>query len=267
MSESPEKFYLRVTAGSDYASHKPVAVNSNDPLTVETPSATISLLVRIQDFRGPSSESKAPRTSPYFQEQGRTSARYSISFRLRPKKRINGNSIVLGNDFDQPITQYLPPFFGSALSVVKRFLDPGIDGDPYAEKPYLYGPVLSSVNAFRIVKSPDASKDDEFGKHAITEGPRGPEAEKQWKEEWKIPETVNARAAFFLDKKNRDDFWFEPGWEYEFDFFNGYLDFNGMFLTIERTQLIETEFSLKLPMGISFNILRQMETTDIPPLR
>jgi hypothetical protein len=221
---SPDKYYLEVTAGSAYDSHTPVHVNSNKPLRIDTPAATVELLVNIQDFRG--SDKSSPSSSPYFEASSRKSARYSIAFRVLPKRKINGDAVVLGNDFDEPITQHLPPFFGTALSVVKRFLDPGIDGDPYAQKPHLYGPVLSSVNVFRMVKD---GENKEFGQATIKEGAADEEAKKLWKDE-DIPQDVSGRSKHFLQKSNREKFDFEPGWCYEFDFFNGYLDFNGMLL-------------------------------------
>src|ERR1700761_6991884 len=94
--------------------------------------------------------SKTPSTSSYFDATSRHSARYSIAFRLVPKKSIVGSALLLGNDFDAPIRHQLPPFFGTALQFVKKWIDPGLDGDPYADKPYLFGPLLSSANALRI---------------------------------------------------------------------------------------------------------------------
>jgi hypothetical protein len=223
---SPDKFYLRVTAGASYTTHTPVPVNTASPLTIETPSSTIQLLVSIRDFRGPPSSSP---TSPHFHSPGRKSARYSIAFRLLPKQTINGDALVLGNDFDGPITEYLPPFFGTALSVVKRVLDPGIDGDPYAEKPYLYGPVLSSVNVLRV----EEEEGGEFGKKVVEEGREGERVVEMWEREG-IPRDGAGRAKFFLNAENRKRFRFERGWCYEFDFFNGYLDFNGEWFGVER---------------------------------
>jgi len=143
----------------------------------------------------------------------------------------------------------LPPFFGAGLKVVKSTIDPGLEGDPYAEKPWLYGPLASSVNVMRIGSKGDTKKGMAG---VLEEGGDGEDAAKI-REEAGIPDRGPARMKFFLDKEKREKFEFEVGRRYEFDFYNGYLDFN--------------EFSLKLPLGISFNLLRQMGDTKIPPLR
>ncbi len=36
------------------------------------------------------------------------------------------------------------------MNIVKWWIDPGLDGDPYADMPYLYGPGLSSFNSIHI---------------------------------------------------------------------------------------------------------------------
>ncbi len=67
-----------------------------------------------------------------------------------PPPAIRGDELVFGNDFDVPIRDRLPPGFGKAFKLVRWVIDPGLEGDPYADKPYLYGPALSSVNLFRV---------------------------------------------------------------------------------------------------------------------
>lgn len=220
---SASRYSLRVTAGDIYTTHTPVEVNSNTPLQISTSTADIALLVRIKDFRPPSASS-ASQNHPLFSHASRSSARFSICFAMTPKKDICGNTLLLGNDFDEPIRELLPPFFGTALQVVKQVVDPGIDGDPYGEKPYLFGPLLSSVNVMRIanVANKFDGKDDEV----LEEGADGSEAE-ALREKAGMPGKAGPRQKWFLDEKRRKDFTFEKEKRYEFDFFNGYLDFNG----------------------------------------
>jgi hypothetical protein len=92
----------------------------------------------------------SPSDSPYFSHPLHTHDRYSISFRFTPKRPISGNDLVFGNDFDHPIRDRLPPGFSMAFRIVKWMIDPGLEGDPYADEPWLYGPVLSSVNILRV---------------------------------------------------------------------------------------------------------------------
>jgi len=222
-------------------------VNTSTPTEVSTPEADISLLVRVKDFRS-SPDSSSPPTCQYFDHPQRHGARYSISWRLKPRKNINGDDLLLGNTFDEPIRDQLPHFFGTALGFVKRYIDPGLEGDAYADKPYLLGSMLSSVNAFRIGNAQGGEKDEEVMEEGATT-----EDGKSIREKLSIPDDSTARQKHFLAEEHRKAFEFEAGKTYEFDFFNGYLDFN--------------EFALKLPMGLSFNILRQLGGENVQPLR
>jgi hypothetical protein len=119
---------------------------------------------------------------------------------------------------------------------VKWWIDPGLDGDVQADKPYLYGALLSSINVLRIgskdEKALENTKDDEAD--VLTEGADGDgEAARK---ELAIPDAAHARQKHFLTEQHRKDFEFEKGREYKCDFFNPYLDFN--------------EFSLKLGYGL-----------------
>jgi hypothetical protein len=170
-------------------------------------------------------EDSLPVSSKYFKDTTRQSALYSIQFTLTPKKPLSSNTIVLGNDFDQPIRQYLPPFFSTGLNVVKTIIDPGLDGDPYADKPHLYGPLVSSVNVMRV-GSKSAKETEVDGAVLLEEGADGDDGERI-RSEQKLPTKGSARQNFFLQETNREGFEFEEGRAYSFDFFNGYLDFNG----------------------------------------
>lgn len=66
--------------------------------------------------------------------------RISIVF----NKEIDGNDLLFGNDFDLPIRDILPYGFSFALGLFKKLVDPSVDGDAYADQPYLYGRALTS---------------------------------------------------------------------------------------------------------------------------
>src|SRR5271155_4123388 len=146
----PSTYRLCVTAGTAYdaSTHRVVAVNAPETMTFETPSIIISLALRLRKFTGfPKS---SPETSSYFSHPLHKSDQYSISFSFVPKVDIPGTNLVFGNDFDRPIRDRLPPGFDQAFKIVKWFIDPGLEGDVQADKPYLYGPALSSWNILRI---------------------------------------------------------------------------------------------------------------------
>jgi hypothetical protein len=182
----------------------------------------------------------SPSTSPYFSSPQHPYDRYSISFSFTPKHDIRGDQLVFGNDFEHPIRDRLPPLFDKAFGIVKWWIDPGLDGDVYGDEPYLYGPLLSSINVLRIGEKGDAQADtdsaatEDSGAVVYTEGANGSGAE--IRKEKNIPAASAQRQKFFLTEANRANFTFEAGREYQCDFFNPYLDFN--------------EFALKIGYGL-----------------
>ena len=140
---------------------------------------------------------------------------------------MNGNNLVFGNDFDRPVRDKLPPGFNAALRMVKWMLDPTLDGDAYADKPYLYSPALATWNQLRI--GDKIQKSDEVPKMHDIVVEEGADSEDgvQVREKFQIPDTVTGRRHHFQNESNRKAFDFEPGRMYLADFGNPYLDFNG----------------------------------------
>ncbi|KAF2794755.1 DUF1769-domain-containing protein [Melanomma pulvis-pyrius CBS 109.77] len=233
-----EQYILRVTAGPSYdtATHKEMLVNNEKPMVISNEHVDAKVTVRVKDYRGLPPNS--PSTSPYFATTPHTSDRYSISFSFAPKAGISGHHLVFGNDFENPIRDRLPPLFDKAFSIVKWWIDPGLDGDVYGDKPYLYGALLSSINVLRIGSKPAAAAnepEDKAGEAAVfTEGADGDGEEVRT--ELGVPSDARQRQKHFLAEEKRKAFEFEQGREYKCDFFNPYLDFN--------------EFALKLGYGL-----------------
>ncbi|QSZ29764.1 hypothetical protein DSL72_004281 [Monilinia vaccinii-corymbosi] len=232
-----ENYILQVTAGSGYdiSKHQIVPVNQAKCVKIENELCEVDLNVRIQDYRGLPRSS--PTTSPYFDlpPHDRNQDQYSIGFRFKPKRDISAEDLVFGNDFDHPIRDRLPPGFNAAFRFVKWMVDPGLDGDVYADEPYLYGPAASSFNVLYVGEggeSADAGLVFEEG---------GDEEGEEHRMECGIPEGEAARKKYFLTEANRRDWDWEEGRTYGCDFFNAYLDFNN--------------FSLKLP-GFTMPIMK-----------
>ncbi|KAL8700259.1 MAG: hypothetical protein Q9224_001047 [Gallowayella concinna] len=247
-----DKYLLRVTAGPSYdpTSHQVVAVNSGTPTSVHSTLCTANVSVRIQNYRGLPHGS--PPTSSYFSHPPHTHDQYSISFSFVPHRSINGASLVFGNDFEHPVRDRIPPGFSAAFKIVKWAIDPGLDGDVYADKPYLYGNALSSINVLSI--GPKVGSEGlEAGKiveseheEAITEG--GFQGGQELRESLNIPGNAAARQKWFLGGHDRLENWqWESDRLYKADFFNPYLDFN--------------EFALKLP-GFSLKVLGYLGGED-----
>lgn len=150
-----------------------------------------------------------------------------------PHRDISGKSLVFGNDFEHPVRDRIPPGFSAAFKIVKWAIDPGLDGDVYADKPYLYGNALSSINALSVGPKVGktgldlakiAGKKQEA--EAITEG--GYDGGQELRDQLSVPGDAAARQKWFLGGHGRLEQWqWEEGRLYTADFFNPYLDFNG----------------------------------------
>ncbi|KAK5162971.1 uncharacterized protein LTR77_011026 [Saxophila tyrrhenica] len=230
-------YILHVTAGPSYSDQHEIPINTPDRTHISSDRITTNLQVRIQNYRGLPANS--PTTSPYFSKPPHEHDLYSLEFTFTLKNEdINGADLVFGNDFDHPIRDKLPPGFNQAFNLVKWFVDPGLYGDVYAEEPYLYGPLLSSMNVLRIGPKDDREQEKveevranrEEG-DALTEGGDGDGEDAR--KSLGLPADAAGRKKMFLNQAKLKEFTFEKGREYGNDFFNPYLDFN--------------EFSLKLP--------------------
>ncbi|CAI6332082.1 unnamed protein product [Periconia digitata] len=244
-----DKYLLRVTAGSSYdtSTHREVAVNGDDAHVIENDLMTCYLKVKIRDYHGLPRGS--PSSSKYFSHPLHTSDRYSIGFSFIPKRDIKGNDLVTGFDFDHSIRDRLPPGFRYAMKIVTTILDPGIYSDPYSDKPYLYGPGLSSFFGFRIGEhTSEVSAEQQLNTHdtemlgVIEEGAHG--SGQRIRADQHIPAKTSKRRKHFLEEKNRDNFVFEAGRMYQADFFNPYLDF--------------ANFALRIP-GFSISVVRYID--------
>jgi hypothetical protein len=240
------KYRLKVTAGADYdlKTHQEVPVNG-ETIRIENEHAIVSLCVRIQNYRGYPENS--PSTSPYFDHPLHKKDLYSICFAITFKEPVNGNNLVFGNDFDHPVRDILPPGFNAALRIVQWTLDPGLDGDVYADKPYLYSPALASWDLFRV--GDKTRKSDEvpmLHDEVIEEGSYSEDAANV-RQQFNIPETPMGRRKHFQDEANRKEFEFEPGRMYVADFGNPYLAFE--------------DFSVRLP-GFNLHIMKYVDESN-----
>lgn len=171
--------------------------------------------------------------------------------------------MVWGNDFEHPIRDKLPPGFNAAMKIVRYFIDPGLDGDVYADKPYLYGPALSSFNALYVesktkeketskkeVKDDDDEENSDEENDVVGSGGMGENGEGlvfdeggeqdglKLRRESQVPDDEKARMKFFLSADRKNEWTWEAGRGYGFDFFNNYLDFNGLCALIHSDAVV-----------------------------
>lgn len=130
-----------------------------------------------------------------------------------------------------------------------------MQGDLYAEQPWIYGSVLSSMNVIHV-KGPNTPAPSEVGTaeeevvgETEVEGGALEDGDAVMEEDTSaiasvalpIPQTSAGRKKFFLDDAKKREVSFRKGYTYGFDFFGPWLDFNS--------------FQVKLP-GFTVNLLR-----------
>jgi len=240
-----DKYFLSVTAGPTYEDQKPIPINTEETTRITSDKLTANLTVRIQQYRGLGVDYKPSphKTSPYFSKAPHNHDLYSLQFSFTPKEDINGHDLVFGNDFDHPIRDKLPPGFQQAFNLVKWFIDPGLYADVHADEPYLYGPLLSSMNVLRIGPKDDKEQEkieelraNEDGPVILEEGGDGDGVDAR--KEVGMPTDAAGRKKWSLTESNLKKFTFEKGREYSNDFFNPYLDFNDFALRLPGFSLI-----------------------------
>ncbi|KAF3480641.1 uncharacterized protein GIQ15_05988 [Arthroderma uncinatum] len=276
-SEEPGTQYkLQITAGPTYdtSTHSLVHVNTDTNLSIETEHARVNICLRIQDYNGLPTSS--PRTHAHFSHPSRSNDQYSLAISFVPKKPIAGDEVVLGNDLDRPIRDRLPPGSGYAFKFIKWWVDPGLEGDIYADEPYIYGPGLSSWNYFRICGkegekyvpegTDDAETEDieestlEIHEAVVEEGAEG--SGQEVRDRFQIPEDPSQRQKHFLNEQNRKDFEFEPGRVYKADFGNPYIGFSDFTIRIPGFPVPVTKYIDEKNHELRY-ILKNKATGDI----
>lgn len=243
------KYMLKVTAGPAYdlSTHKPVVVNGDEALQFENEFMTASIKVRIRGYQGLPKQS--PTHSAYFDHPDHIKDQYSVGFSFVPKKDIPAANAVFGHDFDRPIRDRLPPGFNYAFAIVKEFIDPGIEADPYSDKPWLFAPALDCWFILRIGDTlprdflRGGTKLPHVHEHEpLQEG--GDASGLKYRDDNNIPIEASKRRKHFIPVANRKSIVFENNRLYQGDFFNPYIDFNN--------------FRLRLP-GFSIKVIKYID--------
>ncbi|KAK9360642.1 hypothetical protein V1504DRAFT_422908 [Lipomyces starkeyi] len=237
-----KKYRLQVSAAPSYdpAEKRAVYVNTDTPVDVISPSSESSIVVRIQNFSG--LPDGCPKTNAYFGYNEHFRDLYSISFKIKFNEETSFDDVLFGNDFDYPIRDNLPYGFGLAYKIFNYAIDPSATGDVYADKPYLYGYAVTSINAITVVKPNEEMQpfvNEDMSAIAPSE-----------EQDVSIPPSAAKRRKFFLKQENRKKFVFKAGETYLFDFFNPYIEMG-------------QEFALRLP-GYTLGIMKYW---DGQPLR
>lgn len=146
---------LSVSAGPSTDSLQPLAVNHDElPFEIESPKFRGRATVRIKSFTGQDPSGVEHRKdAPYFNDQYRKGITWSIQVQGRFLEAANTDDIVFGNQFEKPIRDHLPYGTSLALQFVK-VVDPNMQHDLYADKPWAFSPYIATMNHFNIQRLP-----------------------------------------------------------------------------------------------------------------
>ncbi|GBB91864.1 hypothetical protein RclHR1_01930006 [Rhizophagus clarus] len=230
-----DQLKLQISVGSSYNPEQHVIILPNDdshPFFINTSHFTGRICIRIKDFKGVTPQGTTRiESSPYFEG-------YNVKYSIQVQGRFKGNNltaddIFFGNDFDKKIN--LP--FGSSLGLkILQFIDPGLQADIYSDKPWAYSPLVYTMNKINLYEEPIIEDDkwlpswpSPYGEH-IEENVICSSEGVEFKD-------VSKRKKYFVDKSNRKRFQIKENQIWNFDFFNSYIDFNDVAVTLPGFKL------------------------------
>ncbi|WVQ80117.1 hypothetical protein IAT38_002218 [Cryptococcus sp. DSM 104549] len=219
----------------------PCPVNSPSPTPIRTPGFEGDLWVFVKDYAG---DEKRGEGKEYFGEEGRGGMTYGIVVKGRFLKDLTADDVVFGNVFQKPIRDSLP--WGTSVATkFMYFIDPTLELDIYADKPWALSPALATMNLLSLSTAQESGEDG--AKPVVKEGAlellRSNGASK-------VPETsglnekseIAARRKWLGVKENRESVKLSKDVLVGMEFANGLLDFNTL------SASLPPPFSLHIPL-------------------
>jgi len=144
---------LRVRVGPSPSTLAVINVNDDThPQFIDSPYFSGYIVVRVKDFDGITPNKQPPiKYIPYFGTRKRC---FSIQVTGRWKKEVNVNDLVFGAEFDRKVN---PPTGSWVAMKFANLIDPALSADIYAEKPWLFSPLLCSMNIVNVKPAPLAT--------------------------------------------------------------------------------------------------------------
>jgi hypothetical protein len=224
---------LKVSAGTSLDSLVHISPNTNG-LPITSPLFTGVLYVRIANFSGLVPTDAPTFTCTYFVHNHAVT--YSIELRGTFHRDMNGDDLVFGNVISDKIR--VPPGTSLALGLIKRWIDPGLECDVYADQPWAHSPALVTMNALSTTCSPHYD-DAPLKEHLIP----GMDAKK--------------RRWHYSKKEHRSAFVFRQGHVIGMDFSNGLADFNDFSVRVPGWGYVSA-----LPLWNGQHLLYILQTRD-----
>ncbi|KAI8849611.1 hypothetical protein BC829DRAFT_361868 [Chytridium lagenaria] len=141
---------LRVRIGASLSSLETYNVNDDsNPHFIDSPYFVGNVAVRVKNFVGvvPEGVSAPLASTDYFGTRRRL---FSIQVQGRFKHEHTADDVVFGAEFENKVS---PPT-GAWLAVkFANYIDPALITDMYSDRPWLFSPMLCSMNIVNVVKA------------------------------------------------------------------------------------------------------------------
>ncbi|WRT66697.1 uncharacterized protein IL334_003658 [Kwoniella shivajii] len=228
--------------GKGYPPKTPCPVNSPTPTKIETDGFKGDIWVFVKGYNG---ELNKGDGKEYFGVKGRESMSYGIVVRGKYKNSFNADQVVFGNVFEKSIKDNLP--WGTSIATkFMYFVDPTVEADIYADKPWALSPALATMAHLSLTSEKGGN-----------EKPYIDEDSSKWLEENveedarladDIPpftddkSQISTRKKWLTKSSNRQAVEVDPDTEVGMEFSNGLLDFNTL------SAQLPPPFSLQIPL-------------------
>lgn len=229
---------LRVLGGSSPETLTLLSVNQDvsQPLKIENEEFSGYLTIRLADIDGNDVEgSKSEPESGYFTQKCREGKTLSIQVQGRFLKDYNTDEIVWGNVFDKPIRDSLPYGTSAVVKFIQHRVDGALEQDLYADKPWAWSALFSSVNFISVKKSAAGENADQWNPEPPSEDCLSLFERCNDREE--VGNEPSLRRKWFANKANRTGVVVGKDHLITTDFCNGYINFSTLALKIPAIHL------------------------------
>ncbi|KAI9619151.1 hypothetical protein H4Q26_011831 [Puccinia striiformis f. sp. tritici PST-130] len=145
MKQRGPRFDILAGPSLDELSRVKVNADRTGPLAIKT--ASFEGRSRMKDFADHNGDIYRDTETNYFANW--SDVTWSIQIQGRFLQPTSADDCVFGNTFDKPIRDRLPFGTGAALKAIS-YIDPSLENDLYADKPWAWSPLLATMNYIRI---------------------------------------------------------------------------------------------------------------------
>lgn len=217
--DAKDQLRLKISIGSTHTDISTAHVNdTSKPTHIDNQFFKGDVVVRVKNFKGltPDKTPAKELDSTYFDATSDTS---SVQFSGTIKADVSGDDLLFGNDFDEPIKDSLPPGTSLGLKAMK-WIDPSLETDLYADKPWAFSPLVATMNLLNTTGSTTGlDRIEEDTSNLVHE---------------KI--TTKQRRTYFADKSHREKYRLTNS-QIAGDFSNPFIDFNTLSIALPYVNL------------------------------